>query len=70
MRYAAKRINFGIIYGMSAFGLAKDLDVPMAQAQDFIEKYFLRYPKVRRFFRRGNPKGPGFRLCHDPFWTP
>ena len=49
MRYAAKRINFGIIYGMSAFGLAKDLEVPIAQAQDFIDKYFLRYPKVRQF---------------------
>ncbi len=49
MRTAAKRINFGIIYGMSAFGLAKDLDVPIAQAQDFIDKYFLRYPKVRHF---------------------
>ena len=49
MRYAAKRINFGIIYGMSAFGLAKDLDVSIAQAQDFIDKYFLRYPKVRSF---------------------
>jgi len=49
MRYAAKRINFGIIYGMSAFGLAKDLDVSIGQAQDFIDKYFLRYPKVRHF---------------------
>jgi DNA polymerase-1 len=49
MRYAAKRINFGIIYGMSAFGLAKDLDVSMGQAQDFIDRYFLRYPKVRQF---------------------
>jgi DNA polymerase-1 len=49
MRTAAKRINFGIIYGMSAFGLAKDLDVPVPQAQDFIDKYFLRYPKVRHF---------------------
>jgi DNA polymerase-1 len=49
MRTAAKRTNFGIIYGMSAFGLAKDLDVPIPQAQDFIDKYFLRYPKVRHF---------------------
>ncbi len=49
MRYAAKRINFGIIYGMSAFGLAKDLNISQAQAQDFIDKYFLRYPKVREF---------------------
>ena len=49
MRYAAKRINFGIVYGMSAFGLAKDLNVSHFQAQDFIDKYFLRYPKVRQF---------------------
>jgi DNA polymerase-1 len=49
MRYAAKRINFGIVYGMGAFSLAKDLDVSIGQAQDFIEKYFLRYPKVRQF---------------------
>ena len=49
MRYAAKRINFGIVYGMGAFSLAKDLDVSIAQAQDFIDKYFLRYPKVRQF---------------------
>ncbi len=49
MRYAAKRINFGIIYGMSAFGLSKDLDVPMKQAQEFIDRYFLRYPKVQAY---------------------
>jgi len=49
MRYAAKRINFGIVYGMSAFGLAKDLNIAQPQAQDFIDKYFLRYPKVREF---------------------
>jgi DNA polymerase I len=48
MRYAAKRINFGIIYGMSSFGLAKDLDVSISEAQDFIDKYFLRYPNVRQ----------------------
>ncbi|MBI3602685.1 MAG: DNA polymerase I [Candidatus Omnitrophica bacterium] len=48
MRQTAKRINFGIIYGMSAFGLAKDLNISQVQAQDFIDKYFLRYPKVRQ----------------------
>ena len=49
MRTAAKRVNFGIIYGISAFGLAKDLGVSQAQAQDFIDRYFLRYPKVKTF---------------------
>lgn len=49
MRYAAKRINFGIVYGMGPFSLAKDLDVSINQARDFIDKYFLRYPKVRQF---------------------
>jgi DNA polymerase I len=49
MRDTAKRVNFGIIYGMSAFGLAKDLGIPQPQAQDFIDRYFLRYPKVRAF---------------------
>ncbi len=49
MRYRAKRINFGIIYGMSAFGLAKDLGVSQREAQDFIDRYFLRYPGIQAF---------------------
>ena len=49
MRNAAKRVNFGIIYGISAFGLAKDLGVSNPEAQDFIDRYFLRYPKVKSF---------------------
>ncbi len=49
MRYAAKRINFGIVYGMGPFSLAKDLDVSINEAKVFIDKYFLRYPKVRQF---------------------
>lgn len=48
-RDAAKRVNFGIIYGMSAFGLAKDLKISQSEAQDFIDRYFLRYPKVKVF---------------------
>ncbi len=52
MRYRAKRINFGIIYGMSAFGLAKDLGVPQREAQDFIDRYFLRYPAIQAFMLR------------------
>jgi DNA polymerase-1 len=49
MRNTAKRVNFGIIYGMGAFGLSKDLGISQAEAQEFIDKYFLRYPKVRTF---------------------
>ncbi|MBI5150599.1 MAG: DNA polymerase I [Candidatus Omnitrophica bacterium] len=49
MRDNAKRVNFGIIYGMSAFGLAKDLGISQADAEEFISKYFSRYPKVKDF---------------------
>ena len=49
MREVAKRVNFGIVYGQSAYGLSKDLAIPINQAQDFIDAYFLRYPKVRGF---------------------
>ena len=49
MREVAKRVNFGIIYGQSAYGLSKDLDISVNQAQDFIDAYFLRYPKVREY---------------------
>jgi len=49
MRDAAKRVNFGIIYGMSHFGLAKDLGVSNNEAQEFIDKYFSRYPRVKEF---------------------
>ncbi|MDP8266080.1 MAG: DNA polymerase I [Candidatus Aceula meridiana] len=52
MRVAAKRVNFGIVYGMSAFGLAKDLGVPQSEAQEFIDKYFLRYPKVSEYMQK------------------
>ena len=49
MRNSAKRVNFGIIYGMSAFGLASDLKVPQSEAQEFIDRYFTRYPAVKKF---------------------
>jgi len=49
MRRQAKTINFGIIYGMSPFGLARELGIPQAVARAFIQRYFERYPGVRAY---------------------
>ncbi len=48
-RRHAKAINFGLMYGMSAYGLSRTLQIEVAQAQDYIEQYFARYPSVRQF---------------------
>lgn len=62
MRAKAKTINFGIIYGMSTYGLAQDLNIPFHEAKHFIDTYFKRYPSVAAYMDGiiADAKGKGF----------
>ncbi|QKF06699.1 DNA polymerase I [Berryella wangjianweii] len=52
MRSRAKAVNFGIVYGQQAFGLAQTLDIPLAEARSMIDRYFEAYPGVRAYLDR------------------
>lgn len=49
IRSHAKAVNFGIVYGMSDFGLSENLQIPIKEAGEYIKNYFAKYPKVKRF---------------------
>jgi DNA polymerase-1 len=49
VRRQAKAINFGVIYGISGFGLARNLRIPRAEAQGFIDRYFERFPGIKDY---------------------
>jgi len=74
VRRRAKAINFGIIYGISAFGLANQLSIPRGQARDYIDRYFERFPGIRDYMEdtRAFCRQHGFvetvfgRRCHYP----
>lgn len=52
MRYRAKAVNFGIVYGQSKYGLAKALKITPAEAENFINKYFETYPKINEYMSK------------------
>jgi len=52
LRSNAKAVNFGIVYGISDYGLARNLGIKKSEASDFIQKYFAKYPKVKEFMNK------------------
>ena len=69
-RNVAKMINFGIVYGISAFGLSENLDIPKEQAQAYIDAYLARFPHVQEFIARTIVQAGGGRVCDEPARTP
>lgn len=67
MRRRAKAVNFGIVYGISAFGLSRDLGIPSGDAQAFIDAYFRRFPRVKEFLEAtvATARERGYTLTPD-----
>ena len=61
MRSKAKMINYGIVYGLSDFGLADRLNIPREEAKEFIDAYLERFPRVARVHGRDDRAGQGGR---------
>ncbi len=66
VRRRAKAINFGIIYGISAFGLANQLGIARGEADDYIKKYFTRFPGIRDYMETTKAVRTRSRLCRNP----
>jgi DNA polymerase-1 len=70
MRRAAKTINFGVLYGMSAHRLSQELAIPYEEAQAFIERYFQSFPKVRAWIEKTLEEGQAAGVRGDPLRPP
>jgi DNA polymerase-1 len=73
-RRRAKAINFGIIYGISAFGLGRQLGIPPGEARSYIDAYFTRYPGIRGYMERAREEARTHGYVTSPFgrriWIP
>ena len=70
VRRQAKAINFGVIYGISAFGLSNNLRIPREDAKRFIDTYFERFPGIREYMNRTIAFAQGARPRRDPVRPP